>query len=104
MLPLDTSIELEGNTLRVCGELGPDEEEPFENTLRKLMEMGHSTLVIDLSGVDRMRSLYVRHIALAMARANKEGRSITVRAKRPVLNVLVLAGLDKLGKIEFVSE
>lgn len=101
----DTSFEVAGNRLRVCGELGPDDEkeEAFAKASQGLMETEHETLVIDLTAVRYMGSSYVRHIAPVMVWAKQHGRSVTVRATKRVARLLSIAGLDRLGDVEVVD-
>lgn len=100
----EATFEVSGNTLRVCGELGPDDEEVFSATVYGLMETEHETLVIDVTGVRFIRSNCVHDIVLMMVQARQDGRPVSVRATERVARILSAAGVDKVGTIEVVDE
>ena len=95
----DAVFELLGNTLHVCGKLRSDGEKSFVEALRRLMGTDHASLVIDLSGVEHMSGLCVRHIALAKAWAKQKGRPLIVRASEHVFHLLQTADVGKLVRI-----
>ena len=102
--PEDTRIEVSGNTLRVFGDLGPDEVLAFRKAAQDLVETEHGDLVMDLAGTRYIGSVYVRDIALVMLEAKKLGRSVSVRTTRSVARILSMVGVDKLGDIQVADE
>ncbi len=101
--PEPTRIEVSGNTLRVCGDLGPDEVIAFRTAAQTLVETEHEELVMDLASVPYIGSVYVRDISLVMLEAKKHGRSVSVRATQSVARALSMVRVDKLGNIEVVE-
>lgn len=101
--PIAPSFEIEGNTLRVSGELGVDEERAFEQALRTLLATSYAALVVDLSGVKYASSGYVRHIAMAIMEAKRKNRTITLRASRRIARLLQIGGVDRLAPLEVVN-
>jgi anti-anti-sigma factor len=105
-MPLDTgvtSIKLSGGTLHVRGDLGVDDEAAFSKAADELLATEHPEMMIDISGVRYISSIYVRDIALAMVHADDKGRSVSVRATDTVARILALGGVDSLGKVEVVE-
>ncbi len=98
-----TSIEVSGGTLLVRGDLGIDEEETFSEAARELVATEQEELLIDISDVRYISSIFVRDIALAMLNADEQGRSLSVRANDRVAHILSLGGVDSLGKVEVVE-
>jgi len=101
--PTAPSFEIDGNTLRVRGELGVDEEKAFEQALRELLATNHAALVIDLASVRYASSGYVRHIAMTIMDAKQKNRSVTVRASRRIARLLQIGGVDRLAPVELVN-
>lgn len=105
-MPIDSvamELEVRGGTLRARGDLGPHEEDAFNRALQGLMEAEHEDVVIDLSGILRISSGYVRDIALVMVHARQHGRAVRVRATKRVARVLSMGGVDKLGEVVVVE-
>jgi anti-anti-sigma factor len=98
----DDGITVNGNTLRVSGELGPDNESPFDEATQKLLASRDNPLVVDLSDAHYVASSYVRHIATLAVEANRHGLRVVLVAERRTIRMLELAGLDKLGNVELV--
>ncbi len=98
------AVRLEAGTLTVKGRLEYEEETLFEALLRRLVKSEFPSPVVDLSGVERVSSSYVRSVALAMVDVKKDGRSLVVRARSRVARILKLGGLDRLGTIELVAD
>ncbi len=98
-----TSIEVSGSILRVRGDLGVDEEVAFCKAVQRLLATEHTELVIDISGVRHISSVYVRDIALAMVHAGEQRRSVSVRATDKVAHILSLGCVDMLGSVEVVE-
>ena len=98
------AVRLEAGTLTISGKLEYEEESLFEALLRRLVESDCPSPVVDLSGVERVSSSYVRIIALAMVDVKKDGRSLVVKARSRVARVLKLGGLDRLGTIELAGD
>ncbi len=114
------SMELLGDTLCVSGDLGPREMPRFEEALRRLIahrgpswvtgprllglrELAAGPLEVDLSGVCHVSTDCARLLANAMAEAGRRGRSTVVLARKRALLLLQLAGVDRLGTIEFAD-
>ncbi len=101
-------FEVSGHTLTVHGELGPDNEEAFQEALQELLAAveaeGAQQLVIDLSDVEYMSSGYVGPIALLMVDARKKGRPVTVLARPKAAQLLHLGGLDRLAEVRTVGD
>jgi anti-anti-sigma regulatory factor len=98
-----TSIKVTGGALQVQGDLGFDEEKPFSTALQELMATEYTELVIDLSDVRYLSSLYAGEIALMLVRAGEQDRPTTVRVTDKVAHILLLCGIDTLGKVEIVE-
>jgi len=101
MKPND-GMTVNGNTLRISGELGPDNESPFDEATRKLLASHENPLVVDLSGVHYVASSYVRHIVTLAVEANRQGLRVVLVAERRTIRMLELGGLDKLDNVELV--
>ncbi len=97
-------FEISGHTLTVHGELGPDNQEGFENALEELLAVEAQEYVIDLSRVQYMSSGYVGPIALLMVEARKKGRPVTVLARPKAAQILHLGGLDRLAEVRTVDD
>ena len=95
---------MEGHTLTVHGELGPDDEGAFQKALEDLLAIEAEQYVIDLSGVPYMSSGYVGPIALLMVEARKKGRPVTVLARSKAARLLHLGGLDRLAEVRTVDD
>jgi len=95
-------ITVNGNTLRVAGELGPDNESPFDEATRKLLASQENPLVVDLSGVHYVASSYVRHIVTFAIEANRQGLTVVLVAERRTIRMMELGGLDRLDNVELV--
>ncbi|MHC4505109.1 MAG: STAS domain-containing protein [Planctomycetota bacterium] len=103
LIPEDKSIEVSGNTLRASGDLGANEKDAFGKAIQDLMATEQTELVIDISGVPCMTSVYVRDIALVMVWAKQHDRSVRVRATDRVARLLSMGGIEKLGQVDVVQ-
>ncbi len=101
--PRATSIEVSGGTLLVRGDLGIDEEKAFSDAARELLATGEGEVLIDISDVRYISSIFVRDIALAMLNADEQSCSLTVRTNDKVAHILSLGGVDTLGNVEVVE-
>ena len=66
-------------------------------------EKGGPRVIVDLSAVRYMSSVYVMRVATAAIEAKQKGVRVIIRASRRVARVLRMGGLDKLGTIEVVG-
>ncbi len=85
------------------GELSVDQEVAFIKAVDGLVATEHTELVIDISDVRYISSIYVSAIALAMVHVGEQGRSISVRATARAAHILSLGGVDALGNVEIVE-
>jgi anti-anti-sigma factor len=98
------TYDIQGNTLRVRGELELDERSVLQEQLAKLIETDDAPLVLDLSGISFMGSSYMGIVSSAILAARKRGHAFTIRAASRMLRLLKLAGIDKLGTFELAPE
>ena len=99
-----SSIVIEGHTLTVHGELGPENEQAFQDALDELLTVDAEQYVIDVSEVRYVSSAYVGLIALLIVEARKKRRPVTVLASPKAARLLELGGLDRLADVRVVGE
>ena len=95
---------ISGDTLTVCGELGPEDEKSYSEILFKLMESGGEYLSIDLTGLHYMSSAYVGSTCLLTPVAKQRKKSVVVVANQRVGEILRAVGLDKLATLRVTSD
>ena len=99
-----SSIVVSGHTLTVHGELGPDNEQAFQDALDELLTVDAEQYVIDISAVRYVSSACVGPIALLIVEARKKRRPVTVLVRRKAARLLELGGLDRLAEVRVVGE
>ena len=101
---LDPSFEICDNTLSVKGELDPHAEPAFVDMLKRLAESDLKEIIVDLTHVHYISSLYARHLAQVAVDAQKSGRHVMVRASREVFRLMQLGGIDKLCDVTLAEQ
>ena len=95
---------IEGSTLAVRGELGPESEGAFQKALDDLLAAGgDERYVIDLSEVRYVSSGYVGPIAQALVEARRKGRPVTILARQKIVHLMRLSGLEKLAEVQIAD-
>ena len=100
---LQANFRLSGFVLYVEGEIGCGEERLLEGALARLIATSWGSIEVDISGVYYLNGDCARRIARAMRVCCCRGRSMSVRARKHALLALQLAGVDRLGRIEFAD-
>jgi anti-anti-sigma factor len=100
---LPRKFEVNGNRLRVQGELGPDDERAYSEALFELLKTGFDEIEVDLRGLSYMSSAYVGSTCLLTLVANQRKRDVTLIAKRDIGRILTASGLDKLTTVKIVD-
>ena len=95
----NAKFEVVGNTLRVSGQFGYEDEAALEAALSRLARVEHDTLVVDLSGVSFMASSCVRYVVHAALDAKKAGRAIKVVAGGQVLRLVNAVQLARYAEV-----
>ena len=98
------SFTILDNTLKVSGEINLGDGHLLDKAVANLLATDEKELVLDLSQVKYMNSSCVRIVAEALVKAGKRGARLTVRAKRRVLRLFELVGIDQLGAFEQVDD
>ena len=101
---LTARFESSGSRLRVTGEIGFDDEAAFTEALKKLFAEQEPPYTVNLTKVTFMSSSCVRIVAAAIVAAGKETPHVRVEAKKKILRLFELAGIDKIGELELVEE
>jgi len=75
----------------------------FDINCRKLLEGKEPELVVDLTGVTGITSMYLGALAGVASEASAQGRTLTVRANKKVAELIRQVGFDQIMTME-VSE
>jgi anti-anti-sigma factor len=89
-----------GNVVAVRGDLGPEQESEYAETLFRLLKSGNKRLVVDLTGLGHMSSSYVGSTCLLSRVADRENRTVVVKAGMRVGQLPTMAGLGALTTVE----
>lgn len=100
--PSSVKYAVDDNTLVVSGNVFDDDIESLQIAVRKLLETKHRELVIDMSGVARIRGSHLGVLAATLAEANQKDRSVTIIAVRAVRSLLDAAKLGNSGELQVV--
>ena len=99
----EVSFELAGDTLKVRGILGLNDEDRFAAALRQLRQTEFPTVVIDMGEVTSINSRCLRHVMLVLSWLRQRDRQALVRARQQTCRLLTRMGGDALGAIELVE-
>ena len=93
-------MKIDGNTIRLTGQLGVPELKEVQDGLRGMVKAGHETITVDLINVDYMSSSYIGLVVGVASEMDAKGNKLTVRAQGQVMRLLQLAGIDKVINVE----
>jgi anti-anti-sigma factor len=93
-----------GSSLSISGEIGFDDEELFTAALQKMMGEHPSPYTVNLTKVEFMSSSCIRIVAAAIVAAGKDTIKVRVVAKKKILRLFELAGIDRVSALELVEE
>jgi anti-anti-sigma factor len=94
------SYLIENGVLHVMKDLRQDFDLSFDRACSELLASSERELVIDLSRISYIHSTYIGMIAATFFQAQAAGKSLTVRGRENVLQVLRVAGFDGFIKLE----
>ncbi len=82
------------------GEIDLSTAAVFKETVYKVIESGHTDVVIDLNGLEFMDSTGLGVLVAALKKTRTEGGGIKlICSKRNILKVFTITGLDKVFSI-----
>ncbi|MHC4870912.1 MAG: STAS domain-containing protein [Planctomycetota bacterium] len=87
------------SVLKVAGELDISERKKFLNGLNELIETGSAKVVIDLSRINSMSSLFIGSLVDFGGKVNASGKTIAVMVKPAVAKVCSMIGLEKVVQL-----
>ena len=85
--------------LRIAGELSPDQRPQFLEALNALLACPESKLVIDLTHIARLSSIFIGTLIDFAGRAQKAEKTIAVMLVPKAGAVCRLIGLEKVAQI-----
>jgi anti-sigma B factor antagonist len=86
--------------LALAGRVDSQTSADFETTINRLMDQGHSNIILDLSEVDFLSSSGLRVMVTARNRSQDLGGEISItRASSQATESLSISGLDVLFKM-----
>ncbi len=85
--------------LRVQGELDFDERGRFEGAVQELMASRAKRLIIDMSMITRMSSVYIGTLVERGHALHTEGRKLSVSVPKQVGRICRESGLDKITNL-----
>jgi anti-anti-sigma regulatory factor len=97
--PRGGTFTIEGNRLTVRGRVGQDECDAFKEALAELIESGEKNVVVDTTGIQSVRSIWVGVLAAAMDRASTRHVAVKVVGTPQATVILEAAGLSMLGEL-----
>ena len=101
---ITAKFDSSGNVLRVTGEIGFDDEAVFTQELQRFIAEHEPPFTVDLTDVSFMSSSCVRIVAAAIVAAGHNAPKLRVVAKKKILRLFELAGIDNIGSLELVEE
>ena len=96
--------ELGEGRLAIRGPLTESLDITFDINCRKLLDSKGPNLVIDLSAVSGITSMYLGTLAGVASEASAQGRTLVVRANRQVADLIRQVGFDRIMTMEVVEE
>ena len=96
-------IEHEDNVLIVRKDLDSPLDMEFDIACRKLLDTEAKDLVIDMTRVKRIISQYLGALAVVAAESRESDRTLTIRARKVVAQVIRQVGFDQLMNLEEVD-
>ncbi|MHC4874316.1 MAG: STAS domain-containing protein [Planctomycetota bacterium] len=85
--------------LRASGELNVEDRKKFSMNADKLLRTEQEKLVIDLTRVNKIFSLYIGSIVDISRRAEEKKKSFSVMAQGTVLRILQEAGITEIVSV-----
>lgn len=89
--------------LRISGELDFDMRPEFQKAITDLVEKGCKKLVIDLSNISRMSSVFIGTLIDQGHSIQQNGKSLSVMLVDRIARICTDAGLDKVVHIIVVK-
>lgn len=102
--PGDATFTIEGNRLTVRGKVDQNDSDAFKQALARLIESGEKSVVVDATGIQSVRSVWIGLLAAAMARARTKGVKVKVIGTPKATAMFDAAGLGMLGEIRSVKK
>jgi anti-anti-sigma factor len=93
-------FELSGGVLKVNRDLHQEMEEEFKEKVQQLLGSGSAELVLDLTGVNYMRSYHLSILVALHLDAQERGKSLRIVASQKIADLAEMAGLSELLKVE----
>jgi len=90
--------------LRVTGDLDFDERDRFQTAVDGLLATEARNLIIDLSRISRMSSVYIGTLVSEGGQARTQGRSLSVSIPGPIAKICRESGLDKVTNLIVASD
>ena len=103
-VPEGRKFVLEGNTLTVHGELGPDDEKRYSDELFGLLNCGRYQLILDMTGLHYMSSSYIGATSLAVMIARQNKRTLTILANAKVARILNMTGIGAMTEVKAAGD
>jgi len=98
------NYELGEGRLTIHGALAETLDLAFEINCRRLLDSKTQNLVVDLTGVNRITSMYLGSLAMAASEASTQGRTLTVRVNPQIADLIRQVGFDRIMLMEVIEE
>ena len=102
-LPEQRIFSVEAGILRVSRELDDISPEELAEELQRLVKSGATAPVVDLADISFLPSYHMNGIRAAAEEARRDGRSLTVRAKRSVTMMLERMGVGAVARLNSID-
>ena len=96
--------EMGGGRLTIRGSLTEALDINFDINCRKLLDSREQSLVVDLTGVSGITSMYLGALAGVASEASAQGRTLIVRANSRVADLIRQVGFDRIMTMEIPGE
>ncbi len=96
-------FSVEAGILHVSVELDDIEPGELAEELLRLVKSGATAPVVDLADISFLPSYHMNGIRLAAEEARRDGRSLTVRARRSVTMMLERMGIGAVARLNSID-
>ncbi len=94
---------VEAGILHVSHELDDVPPEELEEEILRLVKSGATAPVVDLADISFLPSYHMNGIRAAAEEARRDGRTLTVRAKRSVTMMLERIGVGAVARLNSID-
>ncbi len=94
------TFPVEAGILRVTRELDEIPAEELEEALQRLVRSGAAAPVVDLADASFLPSYHIDSIRTAAEEAQRDDRSLTVRARRSIVMMLERSGVGTIARLK----